>query len=107
MFQEELSSPVSSAKRDEEPPAGSSANREALDFWVEDTAEGSSGDVPNSDIGSPGVGRVRGGVWMGGVGGVEVMAAMTNELDDRAELDRRWLVQYAIPSTWSKLFLIS
>lgn len=33
-------------------------------------------------------------MWMGGVGGVEVMAAMTNELDDQAELRKvgRWLV---------------
>lgn len=33
-------------------------------------------------------------MWMGGVGDVEVMAAMTNELDDQAELRKvgRWLV---------------
>jgi hypothetical protein len=47
---EELSSPVSSAKRDEEPPMESSAKSEDLGLGVEAAAEGSSGDVPKRDI---------------------------------------------------------
>jgi hypothetical protein len=51
----ELSSPSSSAKRDEEPPVpGSSAKREDLDLRAELAAEGSSGEVPNKDIGETG-----------------------------------------------------
>jgi hypothetical protein len=51
MFQgEELSSPSSSANREEPPVAGSSANRDDLDLWVDSPTEGPSGDVPNKDI---------------------------------------------------------